>query len=122
MASPLKRRHGRSGARLIQWLTTYEDFTPGTEALENSTNKLGPESEPQPDGCLFVLPEFGGQIWEDDDGYVNGAPEFVGEVGDSTESIDLHQKKKDYEEAGVREYLVVAMRTQKVFWFARRRG
>lgn len=122
MASPLKRKHGRHGLRLSQWLATYEDATPGTEALENTSNILGPDSEPQPDGCLLILPEYGGQIWEDEKGYVNGAPEFVGEVSDSTESIDLHGKKQDYEAAGVREYLVAAMRSQKIFLFVRRRG
>ncbi|MBI2806843.1 MAG: Uma2 family endonuclease [Planctomycetes bacterium] len=122
MSSPLKRKHGRSGARLTQWLTSYEDATPGTEAVENTTTILGPECEPQPDGSLFVLPEYGGQVWEDDAGYINGPPDFVGEISDSTQSIDLHQKKNDYEEAGVREYLVVATRTKQVFWFVRRRG
>src|SRR5476649_1185237 len=63
MPSPLKRKHGRHGLRLSQWLAAYEDATPGTEALENASNILGPESEPQPDGCLFVLPECGGQVW-----------------------------------------------------------
>jgi Uma2 family endonuclease len=122
MPSPLKRKHGRKGLRLCQWLAGYEDGTPGTEALESASCILYPDSEPQPDGCLFVLSECGGQIWEDKDGYINGAPEFVGEISDSTESIDLHSKKKDYEEAGVREYMVVALRANKVFWFIRRRG
>jgi Putative restriction endonuclease len=122
MSSPLKRKHGRSGARLIHWLMSYEDATPGTEVVENATNILGPTSEPQPDGCLFILPECGGQVWEDDRGYINGAPEFVGEISDSTESIDLNQKKRDFEEAGVREYFVAAMRTKQIHWFIRRRG
>ena len=34
----------------------------------------------------------------------------------------IHGKKDDYEKAGVREYMVVALRTHKVFWFVRRRG
>jgi Uma2 family endonuclease len=122
MSSPLKRKHGRSGGRLSHWLVTYEDATPGTEALENASAILGPESEPQPDGCLFILPEYGGQVWEDEEGYLNGAPEFIGEISDSSESIDLNRKKLDYEEAGVREYFVAALRTKQVFWFARRRG
>jgi Uma2 family endonuclease len=122
MSSPLKRKHGRSRGRIIQWLTTYEDDTPGTEALDNASTILGPESEPQPDGCLFILPELGGQVWEDERGYINGAPEFIGEISDSSESIDLNRKKQDYEEAGVREYFVAAMRTQQIFWFIRRRG
>lgn len=122
MSSPMKPRHGRSGARLIQWIAGYEDDTPGTEALQNTTNILGPDSELQPDGCLLILPESGGQVWEDEKGYLNGAPEWVGEVSDSTESIDLSRKKADYERAGVREYLVAALRTKQVFWFVRRRG
>lgn len=122
MASPMKRRHGRYGTRLIRWLGEYEEATPGTEVLDNATNILGEESEPEPDGCLFILPECGGQTWEDKDGYLNGAPELIAEIGESTESIDLHAKKADYEKAGVREYVVVALRQQRVFWFLRRRG
>src|SRR5207244_3802342 len=52
----------------------------------------------------------------------NGAPDWIGEVSDSTESIDLSRKKREYEKAGVREYMVAALRTQQVFWFVRRRG
>jgi Uma2 family endonuclease len=122
MPSPLKRRHGRHGSRFIHWLCEYELATPGTECLENTTTILGPQSEPEPDGCLIILPECGGQTWEDDEGFLNGAPEFIAEVSHSSESIDLHAKKMDYETAGVREYMVVALRTNQVFWFVRRRG
>src|SRR5215475_6199165 len=59
MASPMKRRHGRYGARMIHWLAEYEANTPGTEVLDNTTHILGDESEPEPDGCLFILPECG---------------------------------------------------------------
>jgi Uma2 family endonuclease len=122
MSSPMKRKHGRHGIRLSQWLAGYEDATPGTESLEGATGILGQDSELQPDGCLIVLPECGGQTWEDDDGYINGAPEWVDEVSDSTESIDLTRKKLDYEKAGVREYVVIALRKREIFWFIRRRG
>jgi Uma2 family endonuclease len=122
MSSPLKRPHGRYSVRVIRWLAEYEEATPGTEVLDNATNILGPESEPQPDGSLFILPECGGQVWEGKDGYLRGAPELIAEIGASTESLDLHGKKADYEKAGVREYIVVALRTQQVFWFIRRRG
>jgi hypothetical protein len=122
MASPMKRPHGTHGSKLNYWLCSYEEDTPGTEVLAGATSILGPACEPEPDGCLLILPEHGGQTWEDGDGFINGAPEWVGEVGDSTESIDLHGKKLDYEKAGVREYAVVALRSKKVFWFVRRRG
>ena len=117
MSSPMKRRHGKNGSRLIHWLGEYELATPGVEGLDNTTQILGPKSEPQPDGCLFILPECGGQAWEDEDGYMNGAPEFIGEISLASESSDLSAKKDDYEKAGVREYLVVALRSQQVFWF-----
>jgi len=122
VCSPLKPRHGRYSVRIIRWLGEYEEATPGTEVLDNTTNILGPDSEPQPDGSLLILPECGGQTREDRKGYLHGAPELIAEIGSSTESIDLHAKKADYEKAGVREYIVVALRTEKVFWFVRRRG
>jgi Uma2 family endonuclease len=122
MSSPMKRKHSRHGIRLSHWIACYEDVTSGTESLEGVTGILGKNSELQPDGCLIILPEFGGQTWGDEDGYVNGAPEWVGEVGDSTESIDLTRKKTDYEKAGVREYVVFALRKRQIFWFVRQRG
>jgi Uma2 family endonuclease len=122
ISSPMKRPHGRHGILLSRWLDEYEDATPGTEALAGTTTILGPSSEPEPDGSLLILPECGGQTWEDKNGYVNGAPEWIGEISDSTESIDLRRKMQDFEEAGVREYMVTALRARKVYWFVRRRG
>ncbi len=122
MASPQKKPHGRFQLKVLRWLDEYEEATPGIEVLVNTTNILSSDSEPQPDACLYLLPECGGQTGEDQDGYLMGAPEVVVEISWSTESIDLHGKKLDYEKAGVREYLVVALRLKKVFWFARRRG
>jgi hypothetical protein len=40
----------------------------------------------------------------------------------STASYDLHSKKTAYEKAGVQEYLVVAVRQARVFWFRLREG
>ena len=122
MSSPQKPRHGRFHVKLTRWLDEYEDATLGVESYLNTTQVLAPDAEPQPDGCLLVLPEYGGQTWLDEDGYLAGAPEWLGEISDSTESIDLNAKKRDYESAGVREYMVVAVRTKQVFYFIRRGG
>src|SRR5262249_27323337 len=113
--------HGYHHRQLAQLTGDYVDETPGTEACINSTAILGPDAEPQPDGFLFILPAFGGQTTEVD-GYLAGAPEWIGEIGDSTESIPLNRKKLDYEKAGVREYMVAAVRTGEIFYFSRRRG
>jgi Uma2 family endonuclease/mono/diheme cytochrome c family protein len=78
-------------------------------------------SEPQPDACLRILPEHGGQAREENE-YIVGPPELVVEVASSTEAIDLHAKRADYERAGVREYVVVALRQARVLWFVLRDG
>ncbi len=117
MQSPLKRTHGRYHSLLVRWLGIYEDATPGVEAYDNATTIMGDESEPQPDACLLIVPEKGGQARFTDEDYLEGAPEFIGEIASSSESFDLHSKKRDYERAGVKEYLVYASRQKKIHWF-----
>ncbi len=108
---------GRARLKLLRWLADYSDGTFGTEALSRCTVILGESSEVEPCASLLIDPEQGGSTWENDAGYLCGPSDFVREVSDSTESIDLHAKKQDYEAAGVREYFVSAMRSKKIFWF-----
>src|SRR4051812_26030338 len=122
MASPQLAPHADAERLLNRWLDEYMEATPGTHAMQHNTQILGPESEPQPDACLFIEPDCGGQVFKDENEYMHGAPELIVEVSSSTESIDLHAKKRDYEKAGVREYVVLALRKQQVFWFLRQRG
>jgi Uma2 family endonuclease len=122
LPSPQKIPHSETQLLVVRWLDEYAEATPGTVPLLNNTQILGPDSEPEPDACLFIAPESGGRVYVDKDDYLHGAPELIVEVSSSTESIDLHRKKQDYQKAGVREYVVVALRTQQVFWFIRQRG
>jgi Uma2 family endonuclease len=119
--SPLKRPHGRMHIIVSHWLVTYEDATPGTETYDNATTILGPESEPQPDACLLILTPEHGQTRDQDD-YIAGPPELIVEVALTTEAFDLNAKRRDYEQEGVKEYLVVALRQRRVFWFISRNG
>jgi Uma2 family endonuclease len=118
--SPLKYRHGRHHALVMGWLGEYEVATPCVEVLDGATVILGDESEPQPDAILIIDPRAGGQTRLDPDDYVRGAPELVVEVASSSESYDLYEKKRDYEQLGVQEYLVVIVRSKAIRWFARR--
>jgi Uma2 family endonuclease len=119
MHSPAKKPHSRNHGRIAKWLGRYEDATPGVEMHIDMSSLLGPEAEPQPDCCLLIAPEYGGQTSEKENWTV-GVPELVVEVADSSESIDLHGKKADYLKAGVKEYVVVALRQTRVFWFVNR--
>jgi Uma2 family endonuclease len=122
MPSPQKVPHSKALHVVSHWLGAYVLATPGTDTLMTNTQILGPDSEPEPDACLFIDPECGGRVWVDKDEYLHGPPELIVEVSSATESIDLHRKKDDYEKAGVREYVVLALRMQRVFWFVRRRA
>lgn len=108
--SPLLPEHGEYHALVMGWLTHYWINTPGTVARDNATVILGPTSEPQPDCVLLIDPACGGQTGFSDDGYATGPPELIVEVASSSESIDLNAKLRDYQQAGVLEYIVVVIR------------
>ena len=120
--SPLRKAHGRHHALVMGWLINYCIATPGTETLDNATAILGDDSEPQPDATLIIEPESGGQSSVSEDGYATGPPELIVEVASSSESIDLHRKRRDYEQAGVLEYVVVVLRQHVVRWFVMQDG
>ncbi len=117
--SPLRIRHGRSDNRFSGLLFVYSAATPGVEAQNNTTAILGERSEPQPDSALLILEDYGGQSrdGEGDDDYTYGAPEMLVEVALSSRSIDLHAKFRDYERAGVREYVVHDASARQIHWF-----
>lgn len=120
--SPLSSEHGIYHALVMGWLTTYWVATPGTWARDNATAILGDASEPQPDGALVIDAACGGQSTLSDSGYAVGPPELIVEVASSSESIDLNAKRRDYERAGVLEYVVVVIRQRTVRWFALQDG
>jgi Uma2 family endonuclease len=122
MPSPLQPPHGRMHAKLMGWLSDYEEPTPGVELYDNPTAILGPQSEPQPDAYLIVSPDRGGQTRLNDRGYLEGPPEFIAEIASSADSMDLHGKRTDYERASVREYLVIVLRQARVLWLVLRNG
>jgi len=117
MASPLRRHHAQDDEELGYALAVYRRGTPGTERLPNATAILGEESEPQPDQALRILPEYGGQSWETEDNYLQGPPELLAEIAYSTRALDLHQKRTDYDAAGVVEYLVLCVEERELHWF-----
>src|SRR2546428_3671029 len=120
--SPLSPGHGFYHAMVMAWLVNYGIATPGTKAGDNMTTILGETSEPQPDGALIIDPASGGQTGLSEDGYLAGPPELIVEVASSSASMDLHAKRRDYEQAGVLEYVVVVLRQGVIRWFVLQDG
>jgi Uma2 family endonuclease len=116
MPSPVGLAHGIALVPVIVWLDYYAEQTPGLQVMYNATTIPGWKSEPQPDGLLRILPEYGGQT-RDEKGFVHGAPELVVEVAKATRYVDLGPELADYEHAGVREYVVHASDPDEIVWF-----
>ncbi|QDT39464.1 Uma2 family endonuclease [Stratiformator vulcanicus] len=117
VASPAKYNHGRPITFLSALLLEYEATTPGCEVNENVTVLLDDGTEVQPDILLRICEGFGGQSRLTEDDYIDGGPEFVIEVANTTRSIDLNNKKAKYRENGVREYVVYEPTRNVFHWF-----
>jgi Uma2 family endonuclease len=123
LPSPVRQRH-HSGphSTLNGWLFTYRAKTPGVEGGDNPSVRLDSGNMPQPDGVLFVQPEYRGQVKIDADDYISGAPDLVAEISASTESYDRNDKRQAYQRNRVLEYLVWRVLKHQVDWFVLREG
>lgn len=118
MPSPVRhRQHSGPHYRFMGWLNFYSLATPNLEGGDNGTLRLGDEDEPQPDAYLMISSRHGGRARLDEDGYIVGAPEWVGEVAASSVSIDAHDKLLMYADHGVQEYVLWRVLDSAVDWF-----
>jgi Uma2 family endonuclease len=118
MPSPVRHsRHANPHLVLAGWVAYYLSRTPGLEAGDNGTIRLGRDSEPQPDILLFLPRHAGGAAYVDEDDYVSGPPELVCEVTASSKSTDLGPKKDAYSRHGVKEYVIWRVEDRAVDWF-----
>ena len=124
MSSPVSQEfHGEPHADVIGWMVVYRASTPGTAVGDNSTVRLDPDNEPQPDALLYVRPEYGGRVrLTKKKGYIRRAPDLVFEVAASSASIDLGKKLTAYRRNRVSEYVVWRVYDDAVDWFVNRGG
>ncbi len=123
MPSPVRLdQHADPHADFMGWLVFFRAYTRGVRAAVNATIRLDLGNEPQPDGTLIILPEYGGQVEIDADGYIAGGPELVGEISASTASIDLNKKFRVYRHNKIREYIVWRVPDAALDWFVLREG
>jgi hypothetical protein len=117
VVSPLSLPRSDYDGEIGYLLETYRRATPGVHALHNATAILGPESEPQPDLGMRILPEYGGRSRTSPENYLQGPPELLVEIAHSRRVLAMHAKRDDYRQAGVIEYLVVCVEEQELHWF-----
>lgn len=118
MPSPIKvEGHADAQTLLIEWLATYTLTRPGLRHTGPGTVLLDDQNEPEPDAMLYRMREDRLR-----DGYLNGAPELIVEIANTSASRDLHQKKAAYERNGVREYIVWRVADAAIDWFRREAG
>jgi hypothetical protein len=123
MPSPVRLdQHGSPRAALIGWLWYYRVFTPGVRVGANTTVRLDLDNEPQPDGLMIREPSHGGRVVIGPGGYIESAPELVGEIAASSASFDLRTKLRVYRRNQVREYIVWRVQEAAVDWFVLRQG
>jgi hypothetical protein len=121
MPSPVRHyQHAKPHFDTIGWLGRYVAATPGTEGGDNSSLRLDLNSEPQPDTCLLIRPDLGGQARIDEEGYIVGAPEWIGEIAASSVNYDLHVKLRAYQRNNVKEYFVWRVEDRAIDWFVLR--
>lgn len=94
--------------------------TPGTDAGDNSSLRLDLASKPQPDNLLRIV--HGDSSKVDDEGYLVGGPELLGEIAASSVSYDLGPKLQTYRRHGVQEYVVWRVEDREIDWFVLRHG
>jgi Uma2 family endonuclease len=118
MPSPVRvKSHGKPHGQIMTWIGAYCASTPGVDFADNSTLRLDPDNEPQPDAMLWINESSGGRARISDDDYLEGSPELIVEIAASTASYDLHDKMKVYRRNGVQEYIVWRVYDRQIDWF-----
>ena len=114
--------HREPHIHLAGWLWVYPAHTQGVRGGADSSVRMIDANMTQPDILLFIDPASGGQLRIGEDDYLEGAPEFVGEIAATSAGYDLHTKLDLYRRSGVKEYLVWRTFDGEIDWFVARGG
>ena len=107
---------------LIGWLGLYRLHTAGVSGSVNASIRFDERNMPQPDILLHVLESRGGRCRVTPDDYLEGGPELIAEIANTTARYDLGVKREVYRRHGVQEYIVWRVADGALDWFVLRDG
>jgi Uma2 family endonuclease len=111
------RSHGLPHYLMASWLGAYRRATPSVLVILPSTIELSEQDLPEPDVMMIIdHPAYGATSFDEDD-WLYGPAELVVEISASTASKDLNLKRRVYEKAGVKEYIVWRTIETGLDWF-----
>ena len=105
-ASISAKDHGHPLSQIQTLLGIYHAHTPGTKTSSPATTHMGPDDDPEPDVMRYVKEDHGGRVRVTGEGYLEGPPELIVEVANTSAAADLVTKRDLYEREGVSEYIV----------------
>ena len=121
MTPPISFDHSDPHSFVVWCLMTYRRATPGVRSLNETTTHVDGDNDFQPDAGLVIDPLHGGQTRYAGK-YLEGAPELVVEVAESSLRKDMGIKLEIYRRAGVLEYLVWHPSAKAINCFRNRAG
>jgi Uma2 family endonuclease len=122
MPAALSVDDGDSHFDLNGLLRMYRSRTPGVQGSDNASIRFDDRNMPQPDGLLRIRESHGGRCRVTDDRYLEGAPELIAEIANTSTAYDLGVKREVYRRSGVKEYIVWRVANRAVDWFILRNG
>ena len=114
--------HSTPQGDLISLFGWYSAYTLGVRGSGPATVAIDDHTLPEPDGILRILPEAGGRSDLTPESYIDGAPELLAEVANTSVARDMGPKYEAYQAGGVPEYLVWRTARGEIDLFALRRG
>jgi Uma2 family endonuclease len=122
MPAALSIDHGAPHFDLSGWLWMYRILTPGVGGADNTSIRFDDDNMLQPDALLRILETHTGQCRVRTDRYLEGGPELIAEISNTTTDEDLGAKRNLYRRFGVQEYIVWRVTARAVDWFTLRGG
>lgn len=114
--------HSTPQSDVLGMCFNYMLQTPGVRPCGPTTVIVSGNTLPEPDALMYILPEYGGQCAPNRKDYLDGPPELLVEVANTSVRRDMGPKYEAYQAGGVSEYLVWRTADREFHLFTLKRG